>query len=137
MSKLNYNPKTSIQLKSNDIVSDIKLTTFLSRCSDCTTATLQGSHSVASSYGFSETDETITAETMTPNQLTLQAISTDEEDCIVDELVRDPISVTRLSREVRDSEYHTQENASISSDNESCNSIPLENPDSHTGKKVH
>ena len=113
------------------------MTTFLSRCSDCTTATLQGSHSVASSYGFSETDETITAETMTPNQLTLQAISTDEEDCIVDELAKDPISVPRLSKEVRDSEYHTRENASISSDNESCNSIPLEKPESRTGKKVH
>ena len=92
---------------------------------------------MASSYGFSETDETITAETMTPNQLTLQAISTDEEDCIVDELAKDPISVPRLSREVRDSEYHTHENASISSDNESCNSIPLEKPESRTGKKVH
>ena len=110
---------------------------ILFRCSDCTTATLQGSHSVASSYGFSETDETITAETMTPNQLTLQAISTDEEDCIVDELAKDPISVPRLSKEVRDSEYHTRENASISSDNESCNSIPLEKPESRTGKKVH
>ena len=92
---------------------------------------------MASSYGFSETDETITAETMTPNQLTLQAISTDEEDCIVDELAKDPISVPRLSREARDSEYYTQENASISSDNESGNSIPLEKPDSRAGKKVH
>ena len=110
---------------------------ILYRCSDCTTATLQGSHSVASSYGFSETDETITAETMTPNQLTLQAISTDEEDCIVDELAKDPISVPRLSREVRDSEYYTQENASISSGNESGNSIPVEKPDSRAGKKVY
>ena len=113
------------------------MTTSLFRCSDCTTATLQGSHSVASSYGFSETDETITAETMTPNQLTLQAISTDEEDCIVDELTKDPISVSRLSREVRDSEYYTQENASISSDNESGNSIPLEKTDSRAGKNVY
>ena len=109
---------------------------MFNRCSDCTTATLQGSHSVASSYGFSETDETITAETMTPNQLTLQAISTDEEDCIIDELAKDPISVSRLSRDIRDSEYNTQENISISSDNESENSITLETKDPRAGKIV-
>ena len=106
--------------------------TFFNRISDCTTATLQGSQSIASSYGFSETDETMTAETITPNQLTLQAISTDEEDCIVDELAKDPISASRLSRDIRETEYH-QENASMSSDNESGNSIPLQDVDSRAG----
>ena len=105
---------------------------FFNRISDCTTATLQGSQSIASSYGFSETDETMTAETITPNQLTLQAISTDEEDCIVDELAKDPISASRLSRDIRETEYH-QENASMSSDNESGNSIPFEAVDSRAG----
>ena len=74
----------------------------------------------------------MTAETITPNQLTLQAISTDEEDCIVDELAKDPISASRLSRDIRETEYH-QENASMSSDNESGNSIPLQDVDSRAG----
>ena len=52
---------------------------FCYRCSDCTTATLQGARSVASSYGFSG-DETMTGDTITPNQLTLQAMTDDEGD---------------------------------------------------------
>ena len=117
------------------IQNGIQITFLFHRCSDCTTATLQGSHSVASSYGFSETDETMTAETITPNQLTLQALSTDEEDCIVDELAKDPIAVSRLSRDIREHEYSTHDNASMSSDNESGNSITFETAESRTGKK--
>ena len=76
----------------------------------------------------------MTAETITPNQLTLQALSTDEEECIVDELTKDPIAISRLSRDIRESEYHTHDNASMSSDNESGNSIPLETAESRTGR---
>ena len=103
---------------------------FIYRCSDCTTATLQGSHSVASSYGFSETDETMTAETITPNQLTLQALTSDEEDCIVDDLVKDPASMSYMSKE---DDPRKADNASLSSENGSDNSIHIEGTDSRTG----
>ena len=106
---------------------------FIYRCSDCTTATLQGSHSVASSYGFSETDETMTAETITPNQLTLQALTSDEEECIVDDLVKDPASMSYMSKDNRQNECRIADNVSLSSENGSGDSIPIESAVSGTG----
>ena len=88
---------------------------------------------MASSYGFSETDETMTAETITPNQLTLQALTSDEEECIVDDLAKDPVSMSCLSRDNLKNEAHVNDNVSLSSDNGSGNSIPIESVDSRTG----
>ena len=106
------------------------------RCSDCTTATLQGSHSVASSYGFSETDETMTAETITPNQLTLQALTSDEEECNVDDLTKDSKSATCYSKDTREVDIPASDNISLSSDNESGDSIPIEGASASTGKHI-
>ena len=86
---------------------------------------------MASSYGFSETDETMTAETITPNQLTLQAFTSDEEECNIDDITKDttPLSYSKVvSQEMAEQRMQDADNISLSSDNESGNSIPI-NPD--------
>jgi hypothetical protein len=88
---------------------------------------------VASSYGFSETDETMTAETITPNQLTLQALTSDEEECIVDDLVKDPASMSYMPRDKSQDVSRTGDNVSLSSDNGSGDAIPIESVESRTG----
>ena len=98
-------------------------------CSDCTTATLEGTRSVASSCGFSETDETMTAETITPNQLTLQALTSDEEDFDVADIEKDvQTSCTGMgmSQVWVPNVRANKDDVSLSSGNESGNSVPVE-----------
>ena len=76
----------------------------------------------------------MTAETITPNQLTLQALTSDEEECIVDDLTKDPTCEGSISRGADEVYIKAADDASLSSDNESGNSIPIETVESHAGK---
>ena len=75
----------------------------------------------------------MTAETITPNQLTLQALTSDEEECIVDDLVKDPASMLYMSKDNRQDESRTADNVSMSSENASGDSIPIESAELRTG----
>ena len=76
----------------------------------------------------------MTAETITPNQLTLQALTSDEEECIVDDLIKDSTCEGSISRGTDEVYIKAADDASLSSDNESGNSIPIETVESHAGK---
>ena len=73
---------------------------------------------------------------MTPNQLTLQALTSDEDDCLVDDFTKDPVaSTTSLAKEnqQRVMMKGPSDNVSSSSDNESGDSIPIDCVESRTG----
>ena len=73
---------------------------------------------------------------MTPNQLTLQALTSDEDECLVDDFTKDPVtSTTSLAKEKqqRGMLKGPSDNVSLSSDNESGDSIPIDCVESRTG----
>ena len=73
---------------------------------------------------------------MTPNQLTLQALTSDEDECLVDDFTKDPVaSTTSLAKEKqqRGMLNGPSDNVSLSSDNESGDSIPIDCVESRTG----
>ena len=73
---------------------------------------------------------------MTPNQLTLQALTSDEDECLVDDFTKDPVaSTTYLAKEKQQKGMMKgpSDNVSLSSDNESGDSIPIDCIESRTG----
>ena len=73
---------------------------------------------------------------MTPNQLTLQALTSDEDECLLDDFTKDPVaSTTSLAKEKqqRGMLKGPSDNVSLSSDNESGDSIPIDCVESRTG----
>ena len=73
---------------------------------------------------------------MTPNQLTLQALTSDEDECLVDDFTKDPVaSTTCLAKENQQKGMMKgpSDNVSLSSDNESGDSIPIDCVESRTG----
>ena len=73
---------------------------------------------------------------MTPNQLTLQALTSDEDECLVDDFTKDPVaSTTCLAKEKQQKGMMKgpSDNVSLSSDNESGDSIPIDCVESRTG----
>ena len=73
---------------------------------------------------------------MTPNQLTLQALTSDEDECLVDDFTKDPVAgTTGLAKEKQQKGMMKgpSDNVSLSSDNESGDSIPIDCVESRTG----
>ena len=68
--------------------------------------------------------------------MTLQALTSDEDECLVDDFTKDPVaSTTYLAKEKQQKGMMKgpSDNVSLSSDNESGDSIPIDCIESRTG----